>query len=252
MSRAGIERMLSEAARHIPAGSLVFAGVGMPVIAMALAKRFHHSDITILCESGVVDTVPTGLTLSISDPSLVDHCSALFTPNEIFSFFLQRGRIDVGVIGGAQVDRFGNVNSTVIGAYGHPKVRMPGSGGACEIASNSRSTLIITPQSRRRFVEQVDFITSPGHVPARRNGLLKGGGPRYCVTDLGLYGFDPDDGEMILLGLYDGVTLDMVRENTGWEIRVSDSLQTLGAPTQAEIDYISRLDPQGIFLGKSG
>lgn len=252
MSRAGIERMIVEAARRVEPGSLVFAGVGIPVIAMAVAKKFYHQDITILCEAGVVDTMPSQLALSIADPSLVRSSKGLFTPNEIFSYFLQGGLIDVGVIGGAQVDRYGNVNSTVIGSYDSPKVRMPGSGGACEIASNSKSTMIITPQGKRRFVEKVDFITSPGHVPQRADGTLIGGGPKYCVTDLGLYAFDEDSKEMYLMGLYEGVTIEDIKENTGWDIRIAEDLQLLAAPTQEEIDFISQLDPKGIFLGKAG
>ncbi len=253
MNDNGIEMLVVETARQIRAGETVFAGVGLPIMAMAIAKKFYHRDITILCESGIVDTMPTRLAMSIADPSLAENCVGIFSPNEIFSFFLQGGRIDVGVLGGAQIDRYGNVNSTVIGPYAQPKLRMPGSGGACEIASNAKSTIIVMPQSKRRFVDRVDFVTSPGHVTCpetRRN--IRGGGPRAAVSDLGLYRFSEEDGEMVLAGLFGGVSLDDVREKTGWEMKCPETVARIEPPTAEEIEFIHSLDPQGIFLGKVG
>ncbi|GHV47166.1 3-oxoadipate--succinyl-CoA transferase subunit B [Synergistales bacterium] len=250
MEYNGIEMLLVQAARQVKKGELVFAGVGLPIMAMAVAKKFYVSDITIICESGIVDTMPTRLTMSIADPSLAMNCTAILTPMEIFSYFLQSGRVDVGVLGGAQVDRFGNVNSTVIGPYEKPKLRMPGSGGACEIASNAKEIMIMIPQSKRRFMEKVDFITSPGHMPdkpeVKKN--IRGGGPRCVVSDLGLFEFENQ--EMMLTGLFEGITVERIKENTGWELRCIQELKKLQPPSQAELDFIRSLDPQGVFLGK--
>jgi glutaconate CoA-transferase subunit B len=248
----GIEMLLVEAARQVKNGELVFAGVGLPIMAMAVAKKFYAPDITIICESGIIDTMPTRLALSIADPSLVIKSAAILTPNEIFSFFLQNGRVDIGVLGGAQVDRRGNVNSTVIGPYEKPKLRMPGSGGACEIASNAKETLLLMPQSKRRFREHVDFITSPGHMndnpEAKKH--IRGNGPRAVVSDLGLYKFY--GGEMTLEGLFGGITMEQIKDNTDWDLRCAKTVVELQPPSQDELDFIHALDPHGIFLGKSG
>jgi len=253
MNCNGIEMLIVQAARQIKDHEVVFAGVGLPIIAMAVAKKFYAPHITIVCESGIVDTMPDRLALSIADPSLVKNCTSLFSVNEIFSFFLQGGRIDVGVLSGAQVDRYGNLNSTVIGPYDQPKLRMPGSGGACEIASNAKETLIIIPQGLRRFPDKVDFVTSPGHVQdpdVKKN--IRGNGPRAVVTDLGLYRFGKEDKEMYLAGIYAGVTVDKVKENTGWDLKVADRVEELAPPSEDEISFIRNLDPEGIFLGKKG
>lgn len=253
MSKAGIQNLVVEAARNICSNEIVFAGVGLPIMAMAVAKKFYQPKITIVCESGVVDTMPTKLALSISDPSLVNNCAGLFTPNEIFSFFLQSGRIDVGIIGGAQIDRYGNVNSTVIGTYDTPKLRMPGSGGACEIASNSKSTIILMPQSQRRFVKKVDFVTSPGHIQLVADGQkLRGNGPRAVITDMGAYAFDKDTKEMYLEGIFSDVSIDDICANTGWPISISRDIRLIKSPEKEEIAFINALDPDGIFLGKLG
>ncbi|GHS99991.1 CoA transferase subunit B [Synergistales bacterium] len=252
MEYNGIEMLLVQAARQVKKGELVFAGVGLPIIAMAVAKKFYFSDITIICESGIVDTTPTRLAMSIADPSLAMNCTAIMTPGEIFSYFLQGGRVDVGVLGGAQVDRFGNVNSTVIGPYEKPKLRMPGSGGACEIASNAKEIMLVMPQSKRRFMEKVDFITSPGHMPDKPEvkKSIRGRGPRCIVSDLGLFEFE--DREAILTGIFEGITAERVKENTSWELRCTRELKKLQPPCQAELDFIRSLDPRGIFLGKVG
>ena len=248
----GIEMLLVQAARQVRKEEVVFAGVGLPIMAMAVAKKFYIPDITIICESGIVDTMPTRLAMSIADPSLVMNCTTILTPNEIFSYFLQRGRIDVGVLGGAQVDRYGNINSTVIGPYKAPKLRMPGSGGACEIASNAKEIMILMPQSKRRFVEKVDFITSPGYMPGKPEikKHIRGKGPRALISDLGLFEFQ--DEEMLLTGLFEGISKEQVKENVGWDLHCAENSLKLPIPSQEELDFIRTLDPQGIFLGKTG
>jgi glutaconate CoA-transferase subunit B len=248
----GIEMLLVQAARQVKKGEVIFAGVGLPIVAMAVAKKFYVPDITIICESGIVDTAPTRLALSIADPSLAMNCTAIMTPHEIFTYFLQGGRVDVGVLGGAQLDRWGNVNSTVIGSYDAPKLRMPGSGGACEIASNARSIMLLMPQTRRRFVEKVDFITSPGYMPDAPDTKqhISGGGPQTVVSDLGLFAFENQ--EMILTGLFEGVSPEQIKENTSWALQCAQTLHNLPPPTMEELDFIRMLDPQGIFLGKAG
>ena len=170
---------------------------------------------------------------------------------ELFAFYLQAGLIDAAFLGGAQIDRFGNLNTTVIGEYGKPKVRLPGSGGACEIAIHARKILVIMRQARRSFVERLDFRTSPGHSgdPAhdRARGWF-GSGPTTVVTDLGTYGFDEQTGEMTLLAVHPGVTLDEVEENTGWKPRVSESIGETPRPTDEELRLIrTQLDPEGVY-----
>jgi glutaconate CoA-transferase subunit B len=156
------EMMVVAAARQLRDDQVVFVGVGLPLLAAILAKRTHAPHAILLCESGIVDGNPARLPLSVADPALVDGTASIATMLDYFQLYLLGGRVDVGFIGGAQVDRWGNVNSTVIGPYKRPKVRLPGSGGACEIAAHARQVWVIMPQTPRRFVAQVDFITSPG------------------------------------------------------------------------------------------
>ena len=244
-----------EAARQLEDGAVVFAGVGLPIMAVGVAKQVQRKGITILCESGTVDTVPTRLTLSVADPSRVRSSAILFSVNEVFSYVLQGGRVDIGLLGGAQVDRYGNVNSTVIGDYLSPRLRMPGSGGACEIASNADRTIIMMPQDTRRFVARVDFVTSPGHVvngrPRRELGL-RGNGPYAVISDLGLYRFDESSKEMYLAARHAGVEQDTISKNTAWDLKVAAEVQETAPQTPEELDYIRRLDPDRIFLGRAG
>ena len=166
---------------------------------------------------------------------------------ELFAYYLQRGLIDVGFLAGAQIDRFGNLNTTVIGDYAKPKVRLPGSGGACEIAINARKIFVMMPQSKRSFVNQLDFRTSPGHLAgggSRPAGW--GAGPTVVVTGLGVHGFDGATGEMELRSLHPGVTIEQVRENTSWDLRVADGVRETPAPTAEELRLIrEELDPAG-------
>jgi glutaconate CoA-transferase subunit B len=166
---------------------------------------------------------------------------------ELFAFFLERGHVAVGFLGGAQIDRFGNLNTTAIGDYAQPKVRLPGSGGACEIAINAKKIFIIMPQSTRSFVDTIDFVTSPGHLGGERPKEWQGDGPTVVVTGLGVYGFDAT-GEMTLESLHPGVTIEKVRESTGWELKVADDVRETEPPTDEELRLIrDELDPEGTY-----
>src|SRR5512139_608061 len=216
------ELMIVNSARLLRDGDVVFVGVGLPNLACNLARRTHAPNLVMIYEAGVIGAQPARLPLSIGDPTLVSGALAVCSMYDIFTLYLQRGNVDVGFLGGAQIDRYGNINTTVIGEYDHPKTRLPGSGGACEIAINARQVFVIMRQSARSFVEQIDFRTSPGNLGGaeqaeriRREGGWLGRGPSVVVTDLGIWHFG-DDGEMRLDSLHPGATLDEVRATVGW------------------------------------
>ncbi|HEY6659498.1 MAG TPA: CoA-transferase [Pyrinomonadaceae bacterium] len=244
------ELMVCEAARQLRDGDVVFVGIGLPNLACNLARRLHAPQLVLIYESGAVGADPKRLPISIGDPALVTNSLGVFSMFDVFSFYLQRGLIDVGFLQGVQIDRFGNLNTTVIGDYQHPKVRLPGSGGACEIASLAKRVFVIAPQSKRSFPESVDFITSPGFVDGRegrRKLGLPGGGPVMVITNLGCYGFS--DGEMVLTSLHPGRSVEQVRENTGWDVRISAQLTTTEAPNDEELRLIREdLDPSHLFI----
>lgn len=244
------ELMVCQAARQLRDGEVVFVGIGLPNLACNLARRLHAPKLVLIYESGAVGADPQRLPISIGDPSLVTNSLGVFSMFDVFSFYLQRGLIDVGFLQGVQIDRFGNLNTTVIGDYQHPKVRLPGSGGACEIAIMAKRVFVIAPQSKRSFPQRVDFITSPGFVDgpeARRNLGLPGGGPQMVITNLGCYEFS--DGEMMLTSLHPGSTVEQVRENTGWDLRISSQLTTTDIPSEEELRIIrADLDPSHLFI----
>ena len=243
--------MIAASARTLAGEKICFVGVGLPNIVCNLAQRTVAPELQLVYEAGVFGARPARLPLSIGDPTLVTGSTAVTSMFELFAFYLQAGLIDAAFLGGAQIDRFGNLNTTVIGDYASPKVRLPGSGGACEIAIHARKILVIMRQAQRSFVETIAFRTSPGHSGDpehdRRRGW-SGSGPTSVVTDLGTYGFDEETGEMTLLTLHPGVTMDQVRESTGWEMRVSDDLGETPQPTDDELHLIrTELDPQGVY-----
>jgi glutaconate CoA-transferase, subunit B len=230
------ELMVCQAARLLQNGDVVFVGIGLPNLACNLALRLHAPQLVLVYESGAFGAEPKRLPLSIGDPSLVTDSLMVCSMFDVFSFFLQGGLIDIGFLQGVQIDRFGNLNTTVIGDYEHPKVRLPGSGGACEIAILAKRIFVITPQSKRSFPERVDFITSPGFLDGgetRRKLGMPGNGPSRVITNLGSYEFI--NGEMELVSLNPGCTLEEVRENTGWDVRISSKLTTTLAPTSEEL-----------------
>lgn len=229
------ELMVAAAARQLADTRICFVGIGLPNIACNVAKQTVAPDLQLVYEAGVLGAEPARMPLSIGDPTLVSGALSAMSMFELFAYYLQRGLIEVGFLAGAQIDRFGSLNTTVIGEYGAPKVRLPGSGGACDIALNARRVFVVMRQSTRSFVPRLDFRTSPGHVSGRRPE----GGPDVVVTDLGVYGFD-DDGVMELRSLHPGVTLDEVREATGWEIKVAPTLDEASAPSREELLLVRR------------
>jgi len=244
------EIMIAASARQLGGVRNCFVGVGLPNIVCNLAQRTVARDLQLVYESGVYGARPERLPLSIGDPTLATGATAVTSMFELFAFYLQAGLIDVAFLGGAQIDRFGNLNTTVIGDYANPKVRLPGSGGACEIAIHARQVLVIMRQSQRSFVDRLDFRTSPGHsgdpVHDRARGW-SGSGPTSVVTDLGTYSFDEATGEMTLLTLHPGVTLDGVRASMGWQPAVAPELGTTPPPTDEELWLIrEELDPGGV------
>jgi glutaconate CoA-transferase subunit B len=245
------ELMIVNAARLLQDGDLVFVGVGTPNLACNLARRTHAPNLTMVYEAGVIGAQPARLPLSIGDPTLVSGASAVCSMYEIFSLYLQRGNVDVGFLGGAQIDRFCNINATVIGDYRHPKVRLPGSGGSMEIAAWANRCYIMTPHDKRRFPEKVDFCTSAGFLSGRaerEKSGVRGRGPQAVVTDLAIMMPD-ENGELQVTALHPGVELQDVRDNTGWEIKTATSITRTAEPTSGELRILhEELDPSGIYL----
>ena len=239
--------MIAVSARQLAGESVCFVGIGPPNIACNLARRTVAPELELVYEAGVFGAVPERLPLSIGDPALVTGSTMVTSMFELFSYYLQGGLVDVAFLSGSQIDRWGNLNTTVIGDYEHPKVRLPGSGGACEISINARKVFVIMPQSRRSFVERVDFVTSPGHLEGKRPESWIGAGPTVVVTGLGMYHFD-EHGEMHLAGLHPGVTVEEVRAATGWEIDVPADVAETPPPSPEELRLIREvLDPEGIY-----
>jgi len=213
-------------------------------------------DLELIYEAGAYGAQPARLPLSIGDPTIVSGALAVMSMADLFGYYLQGGRVDVGFLGAAQIDRYGNINTTVIGDYATPRTRLPGSGGACEIAINARQVFVVMRQSGRSFVERIDFRTSPGNlgggadaIRVRQSQGWSGRGPSVVVTDLAVYHFD-DDGEMRLDSLHPGASLADVRAAMGWEVRVAADLATTPPPSDAELRLIREvLDPQGRHTG---
>lgn len=251
MDYSASELMTINAARLLKDGDVVFVGVGLPNLACNLARRTHAPNLYMIYEAGVIGARPARLPLSIGDPTLVSGAAAVCSMYDVFTLYLQRGNVDVGFLGGAQIDRYGNINATVIGNYDHPKVRLPGSGGSMEIAGWANRCFIMTPHQKRRFPEKVDFQTSAGfnHQGRKRSDAgVRGGGPRLVVTNLGI--LEPDvDGELILTALHPGVTVEQVRENTGWALKAAETLRRTEPPTPEELRILrDDLDPDRIYL----
>jgi glutaconate CoA-transferase subunit B len=205
----------------------------------------------MIYEAGVIGAEPARLPLSIGDPTLVSGALSVVSMYDIFANYLQRGNVDVGFMGGAQIDKYGNINATVIGEYAQPKVRLPGSGGSQEIAAWANRCYIMTPHQKRRFPEKVDFLTSAGFLGGRKEREstgVRGGGMLAVVTDIGI--LEPDEnGEMVLTALHPGKTADQAKENTGWDLKVADELRTTDPVTENELQILRNdLDPNGIYL----
>ncbi|MCJ2512408.1 MAG: CoA-transferase subunit beta [Candidatus Thermoplasmatota archaeon] len=243
--------MVIVAARELKDRESVLVGVGIPNLAANLAKKLQAPNLLLVYESGTVGSNPSRMPLSIGDPCLVSGAKSVCSMYDQFAYYLQGGRIDVGFLGGAQIDKYGNINSTIIGTYKTPKVRLPGSGGACDIASNVKRIIVITPHEKRRFVEKVDFLTSPGFIDGKedwRKLKLQGGGPYAVITNLCTFKFDEVTGEMTVTALHEGVTLEQVQENTPWNVKIADELATTPPPTELEVTTLRALDPDKIYL----
>jgi glutaconate CoA-transferase, subunit B len=238
------EMMTVVAARALTDETVCFVGIGLPSTAANLARLTHAPRTVLLYESGTIGSKPARLPLSIGDGELAETADAVVPVPEIFAYWLQGGRIDVGFLGAAQIDRLGNLNSTVIGDYHRPKVRLPGAGGAPEIAAMAGEVIVIIRQSPRSFVDRLDFLTSVGYgvAPGDRERLgMPGRGPTIVITDLGVLRPDPETRELTLTQIHPGVSVDRARERTGWPLRVSEDLVETEPPTDDELRELRRL-----------
>ncbi|RCW46202.1 glutaconate CoA-transferase subunit B [Halopolyspora algeriensis] len=239
------EMMTVAASRSLRDGTACFVGIGLPSTAANLARRTHAPELVLIYESGTLGTKPDRLPLSIGDGILADTADSVVSVPEIFNYWLQPGRVNTGFLGGAQVDKYGNINTTVIGGdYADPKVRLPGAGGAPEIAASCQEVLIVMRQSTRSFVESVDFVTSMGYGRGgddrQRHGMT-GRGPVKVITDLGMLEPDPDTRELTLTHLGPDIEVEQVREATGWPLQVAEELSVLQPPTDHELSVLREL-----------
>jgi glutaconate CoA-transferase, subunit B len=232
------------AARALRDQAVCFVGIGLPSLAANLARRLHAPDIVLVYESGAIGAKPTTPPLSIGDGELAETADAVVSVPEIFAYWLQSGRIDVGFLSAAQIDRYANINTTVIGPYDDPKVRLPGAGGAPEIAASSREVIVVVRQSLRTFVDRLDFVTSVGHHAghgSRARLGLRGRGPIAVITDLGVLRPDPVSQELVLTEIHPGVVAEEVSARTGWPLRISATLTVTAPPTQVELAALGEL-----------
>ena len=245
------EMMIAVAARMLKGARTVFVGVGLPNIACNLARYTVAPDLELIYESGVYGARPERLPLSIGDPTLVSGAVSVVSMADLFGLYLQGGLVEIALLGGAQIDRYGNLNSTVIGDYAKPKTRLPGSGGALEIATNAQRTFMIMRLKRRAFVDKLDFLTSPGHLTGGDSRVrlgLPGGGPEIVITDKAILNFDNPDREMQLSALYPGVTVNDVQAEVGWPLRRAETIQETAAPTSEELHLIrDEVDPHAMY-----
>lgn len=238
------EMMAVAAARHFDNDTVCFVGIGLPSQAANLARTTLAPRCVLIYESGTIGAKPTRLPLSIGDGELAETADAVVSVPEIFSYWLQAGRINLGFLSAAQIDRFANLNTTVVGSYAHPTVRLPGAGGAPEIASSCRETLVMLRQTPRTFVRTLDFRTSLGYGEGRgsRESLgLRGGGVTAVVTDLGILEPDPDTCELVLTQIHAGSSVEQARAATGWDLLVSDDVCTTEPPTAIELAALRAL-----------
>lgn len=246
------ELMVTAGAREIADGEVVFVGMRLPLLGFQIARSTHAPNATAIYELGLVrDTPAPEPVLTMGDLPNLYHAQWMADTAEVMGL-LQRGRVDVSFIGGAQVDRYGNLNTSYIGGItpGAIETRLPGSGGGCDLASLARRHIIIMAHEQRRFVPRVDYITSPGYGDGagwrERVGLVRGG-PAAVITTLGIFRFHPETREMMLTSLHPGVRLDEVRAATGWELRVAPHLAEMPAPTALELELLHRFDPDGFW-----
>ena len=245
MTYSASEMMTVAAARALTNDDICFVGIGLPSAACNLARLTHAPRLTLVYESGTLETKPNVLPLSIGDGELYETALTTVSVPEMFQYWLQGGRITVGFLGGAQVDRYGNLNSTIIGSYAKPRVRLPGSGGATEISTSCHRIYIVLRHGRKSFVDKLDFLTSLGHGPSgreRRALGLRTEGPSLIVTDLCTMRPDPESKEFEVVTLHPGVSADAVRENTGWPVRFAGQLRETPPPSHTELGVLRDLN----------
>src|SRR5215218_5002379 len=238
------EMMAVAAARRLRNGMVCFVGIGLPSQAANLARTTHAPNCVLVYESGTIGAKPKHLPLSIGDGELAETADAVVSVPEIFGYWLQGGRIDIGFLSAAQIDRLGNLNSTVIGDYEHPKVRLPGGGGAPEIAAMAKKVIVMLRQSPRSFVDRLDFRSSVGYgdAPGDRKRLgTPARGPTEVITVLGVLRPDPESRELTMTQLHPGVTAEQAREQTGWPLQVSDQIEETEPPTDEELRELREL-----------
>jgi glutaconate CoA-transferase, subunit B len=232
------------AARRLEHAKNVFIGVGRPSTAAILARMVHNPELVLVYESGTIGAKPFHIPLSIGDGELAETADLVVSVPEMFNYWIGPGRIEVAFLGAAQVDRFGNLNSTVIGDYQHPRTRLPGAGGAPEIAASCGEVVVIAPHSKRTFVGNLDFITTVGYgdgAGARERLGFTGRGPTAVITDLGVLEPDAETRELTLTQVHEGIEADRVQEATGWKLRVADELTLTPAPTERELSALREL-----------
>ena len=238
------EMMTVAAARLLWDGCVCFVGIGLPSAAANLARQTHAPELVLIYESGTLESKPSVLPLSIGDGELAATATSVIPLPEIFAYWLQSGRIDVGFLSAAQIDRFGNLNSTTIGDYYHPRTRLPGAGGAPEIAAHARQTFVVLKQTARAFVPKLDFCSSAGFLSgsgARARSGAPGRGPQSVITDLGVLKPAADTEELELVALFEGVNVEQVRKATGWDLRVADRLEIVAPPNAEELRILRDL-----------
>lgn len=238
------EMMTVAASRELHDGAVCFVGIGLPSEAANLARATHAPDCMLVYESGTIGAKPEVLPLSIGDGELAERADSVVSVPEVFNYWLQAGRIDVGFLGAAQIDRYANINTTVIGSYEDPKVRLPGAGGAPEIAASAKEVIILLRHGQRAFVEKLAFVTSVGHGSgrdSRRELGYPGAGPTAVITDLGVLRPDPESKELTLVALHPGVTAEQAREATGWELEVAEEVAATDPPTDKELEVLREL-----------
>ena len=245
------EIMTIAASRRLANGMVCFVGIGLPSAAANLARNTHAPEVVLIYESGTIGAKPAVLPLSIGDGELAETADTVVSVPEIFRYWLQAGRVDVGFLGAAQIDKYGNINTTIIGGtYDTPEVRLPGAGGAPEIATASKEVWIVLKQNKRTFVNKLHFVTSAGHQSAWNVSLgnggsarqpLRGNGPTVVITDLGVLVPDPETSEFTLVALHPGVTVDQAKAATGWELKVTQVLEETPAPTEFELKALRDL-----------
>ncbi len=232
------------AARALAHTKTVFIGVGRPSTAAILARMVHNPSLVLVYESGAIGAKPFHIPLSIGDGELAATADAVVSVPEMFNDWIGPGRIEVAFLSAAQIDRFANLNSTVIGDYDHPVTRLPGAGGAPEIAANCERVIVVIPHSRRTFVERLDFVTTVGYAdgPGARQRLgMRGRGPTAVITDLGVLEPDPSSAQLVLTQLHEGVTVENARDATGWDLAVAEQLSVTEPPSDTELDALREL-----------